>query len=46
MSDYVLEKAMLTAQIVMERRDVKFTDAHQQVFQRIFDLSGRCARNV
>jgi UDP-N-acetylglucosamine diphosphorylase/glucosamine-1-phosphate N-acetyltransferase len=46
MSDYVLEKAMLTAQVVMERRDVKFTDAHQQVFQRIFDLSGRCARNV
>jgi hypothetical protein len=37
---------MLTAQIVMERRDVRFTDAHRQVFQRIFELSRLAARNI
>ncbi len=46
MSEYEIEKAMLTAQIVMERRDVKFTDAHRQVFQRIFELSRLAARNI
>jgi UDP-N-acetylglucosamine diphosphorylase/glucosamine-1-phosphate N-acetyltransferase len=45
-SGYEIEKAMLTAQIVMERRDVKFTDAHRQVFQRIFELSRLAARNI
>ena len=46
LSEYEIEKAMLTAQIVMERRDVKFTDAHRQVFQKIFELSGLAARNI
>lgn len=46
MVDYKLEKALLTAQIVLERREVKFTDAHRQVFQEIFEFSARCARNV
>lgn len=45
-SEYEIEKAMLTAQIVMERRDVRFTDAHRQVFQRIFELSRLAARNI
>ncbi len=46
MVEYDVEKGMLTAQIVMERREVKFTDAHRQVFQQISELSGRCARNI
>jgi len=46
MVEYDLEKALLTAQIVMERRNVKFKDAHRQVFETIFELSRRCARNV
>ncbi len=46
MAEYDLEKAMLTAQIVMERREVKFTDAHRLVFQKIFELSHRCQRNI
>jgi len=46
MVEYDLEKAVLTAQIVMERRNVKFSDAHRQVFERIFELSRRCVRNV
>ena len=46
MVEYDVEKAMLTAQIVMERRNVKFSDTHRQVFQKIFELSRRCARNV
>lgn len=46
MAEYDLEKSMLTAQIVLERRDVKFQDAHAQVFRKISELSGRCARNI
>jgi UDP-N-acetylglucosamine diphosphorylase/glucosamine-1-phosphate N-acetyltransferase len=45
-SDYDLEKAMLTAQVVMERRDVKFGDAYKNLFQKIFELSGRSGRNI
>jgi UDP-N-acetylglucosamine diphosphorylase/glucosamine-1-phosphate N-acetyltransferase len=46
LSEYEIEKAMLTAQVVMDRRDVKFTDAHRQVFQKIFELSKLAARNI
>jgi UDP-N-acetylglucosamine diphosphorylase/glucosamine-1-phosphate N-acetyltransferase len=46
MVEYNLEKSMLTAQIVMERRNVKFADAHRQLFQKIYDLSRRCSRNI
>ncbi|MEJ2722199.1 MAG: hypothetical protein P8181_13830 [bacterium] len=44
--EYELEKAMLTAQVVMERRDVKFSDVHKSIFKKIFDLSVRSARNI
>jgi UDP-N-acetylglucosamine diphosphorylase/glucosamine-1-phosphate N-acetyltransferase len=44
--EYELERAMLTAQIVMERRDVRFTDAHRNAFRRIFELSQLAARNI
>jgi UDP-N-acetylglucosamine diphosphorylase/glucosamine-1-phosphate N-acetyltransferase len=43
---YELEKALLTAQVVMERRDVKFDDAYKAFFSRIFDLSERSGRNI
>ncbi|UCG51390.1 MAG: hypothetical protein JSW58_14570 [Candidatus Latescibacterota bacterium] len=46
MVDYELEKAMLTAQVVMERRDVKYGDAYKNIFKKIFDLSNRSARNI
>ena len=46
MTTYDLEKAVLTAQVVMERRDVKFDDAHKNYFKKIFDLSSQSGRNV
>jgi UDP-N-acetylglucosamine diphosphorylase/glucosamine-1-phosphate N-acetyltransferase len=46
LTTYDLEKAVLTAQVVMERRDVKFDDAYRQYFEKIFELSVRCARNI
>ncbi len=45
-SDYALEKAMLTAQVVMERRDVKYVEAYQNLFQKISELSQRSGRNI
>ncbi len=44
--EYDLEKAILTAQIVMERRDVKFNEGHRKVFETVFEFSRRCARNI
>jgi UDP-N-acetylglucosamine diphosphorylase/glucosamine-1-phosphate N-acetyltransferase len=44
--EYEFEKAMLTAQVVMERRDVKFSEVYKNIFKEIFDLSTRCARNI
>ena len=46
MTDYQLEKALLTAQVVMERRSVKFDRVYRSVFQRIFELTEKCQRNV
>jgi UDP-N-acetylglucosamine diphosphorylase/glucosamine-1-phosphate N-acetyltransferase len=46
MIEYEFEKAMLTAQVVMERRDVKFSDVHKNLFKKIYDLSNRCGRNI
>ncbi len=45
-SDYELEKALLTAQVVMERRDVKFVKAYRELFQKIFSLSEASRRNI
>lgn len=43
---YDLDKALLTAQIVMERRDVKFEDVHKRYFKKIFELSEKSHRNI
>jgi UDP-N-acetylglucosamine diphosphorylase/glucosamine-1-phosphate N-acetyltransferase len=43
---YDVEKAFLTAQVVMERRDVKVGDVFRKYFERIFDISQRCGRNI
>jgi hypothetical protein len=45
MVEYELEKAVLTAQVVMERREVKFDDAYRAYFEKIFELSRKCERN-
>jgi UDP-N-acetylglucosamine diphosphorylase/glucosamine-1-phosphate N-acetyltransferase len=46
MTEYQLEKALLTAQVVMERRNVKFDRVYRGVFQKIFELAEKCQRNV
>jgi len=43
---YQLEKALLTAQVVTERRNVKFDNAYRSVFQKIFELTEKCQRNI
>lgn len=43
---YDAKKSMLTAQIVMERRNVKWEAAHKAVFEKIFALSQLCGRNI
>lgn len=43
---YETGKALLTAQVVTERRNVKFDDAYKSVFKKIVELSERCARNI
>ena len=46
MTAYDLDKAMNTAAVVMERRHVKFTAAHQQLFRRIHEMSEHAGRNL
>lgn len=46
MVPYDLEKAMQTASIVMERREVKFTAAHRLLFEKIFEMRERTNANV
>ncbi len=43
---YDLKKAMQTAQIVMERREIKWEESHEQLFTKIFELSKKCERNI
>jgi UDP-N-acetylglucosamine diphosphorylase/glucosamine-1-phosphate N-acetyltransferase len=43
---YDLEKGMQTAEIVMDRREVKFGKAHKQLFKKIFEISRLSSRNV
>ena len=45
-SDYDQTKAMQTAEIVMERRKVKFEDAHREIFERIRRMSEETNRNI
>ena len=46
LGEYDLTKAMQTAEIVMERRKIKFDKAHQALFKRIHDLCEKCRRNL
>jgi UDP-N-acetylglucosamine diphosphorylase/glucosamine-1-phosphate N-acetyltransferase len=43
---YDLERALQTAAMVMERRDVRFTPAHRALFQAIFDMGERAGWNM
>ncbi len=46
MTEYDLERAMQTAQVVLERRRVRFGDAHRRIFERIHAMSQRARRNL
>jgi len=46
LTGYQLEKALLTAQVVMERRNVRFDKCYRNVFQKIFEFTEKCQRNV
>jgi len=46
MTRYELDKAMQTASVVMERRQVRFTPAHRAVFEKIFQLRERTSGNI
>jgi UDP-N-acetylglucosamine diphosphorylase/glucosamine-1-phosphate N-acetyltransferase len=46
MTRYELDKAMQTASVVMERRQVRFTAAHRAMFEKIFQLRERTNGNV
>jgi UDP-N-acetylglucosamine diphosphorylase/glucosamine-1-phosphate N-acetyltransferase len=43
---YELERAMQTAAVVMERRNVRFTNLHRELFETIFRIGERCAWNA
>jgi UDP-N-acetylglucosamine diphosphorylase/glucosamine-1-phosphate N-acetyltransferase len=44
--EYDLARAMQTAEVVLDRRKVKFERAHRALFKKIFDLSLCCNRNL
>jgi UDP-N-acetylglucosamine diphosphorylase/glucosamine-1-phosphate N-acetyltransferase len=46
MTDYQIEKALLTAQVVMERRKIRFDKVYKEIFQKIFEISTNCGRNI
>jgi hypothetical protein len=43
---YELDRAMQTAAVVMERRNVRFTHTHRELFQSIFSIGERAGWNV
>lgn len=43
---YELDRAVQTAAVVMERRNVRFTPAHRELFEVIFRMGERAAWNV
>ncbi len=43
---YELDRAMQTAAVVMERRNVRFTPAHRELFQAIFSIAERAGWNT
>lgn len=46
MTPYDVTKAMQTAEIVMERRKIKFGTAHRKLFEKIHELSQKCGGNL
>lgn len=46
LESYALDKAMQTAEVVMERRQIKFEKAYKDLFLRIFDLSEQSGKNI
>jgi UDP-N-acetylglucosamine diphosphorylase/glucosamine-1-phosphate N-acetyltransferase len=46
LTEYDPIKAMQTAEIVMERRKIKFEKAHKALFEKIHDLSTKSKRNI
>jgi len=46
LTEYDLTKAMQTAEIVMERRKIKFDKPHKELFEKIHELSEKCRRNI
>lgn len=46
MTEYDPERGMQTAEIVMERRNVKFEAAHRQIFEKIWEMSQLADRNL
>jgi UDP-N-acetylglucosamine diphosphorylase/glucosamine-1-phosphate N-acetyltransferase len=43
---YELDRAMQTAAVVMERRNVRFTPSHRELFQTIFSMAERAGWNT
>jgi UDP-N-acetylglucosamine diphosphorylase/glucosamine-1-phosphate N-acetyltransferase len=43
---YELDRAMQTAAVVMERRNVRFTPSHRELFQTIFTMAERAGWNT
>jgi hypothetical protein len=43
---YELDRALQTAAVVMERRDVRFTPSHRELFHSIFSMGERAGWNV
>jgi UDP-N-acetylglucosamine diphosphorylase/glucosamine-1-phosphate N-acetyltransferase len=46
MTEYDVNKAMQTAEVVLERRKARFTDAHRKIFEKIFEMRQLTDRNV
>lgn len=46
MAEYDPTRGMQTAEIVMERRKVKFEAAHRQIFEKIHEMSELAGRNL
>jgi UDP-N-acetylglucosamine diphosphorylase/glucosamine-1-phosphate N-acetyltransferase len=46
LTEYDVTKAMQTAEIVMERRKIKFDKPHIELFEKISELSVKCRRNI
>jgi len=43
---YELDRAMQTAAVVMERRNVRFTPSHRELFETIFSMAERAGGNI